>query len=80
MRFFYGILWIVAGMALMKYTFQIVSTFGKIPWAERALGSGFGGTYLMWKLIGVGFIIIGFLTMSGGIYSFITPLAPFFGG
>jgi hypothetical protein len=79
MRFFYGILWILGGMALMKYSFQIVSMFGKIPWAERVLGGGLGGTYLMWKLVGIIFIIIGFLTMSGGILNIISPLAPFFG-
>ena len=46
---------IIAGVALMKYNFQLTRLFGYQEYAERFLGTG--GTYTMWKLIGLGVIV-----------------------
>ncbi len=51
------------GLAVMRYAEPIVRTFGRMDWAEKALGAG--GTYTAWKLIGVLVIIVGFLYAIG---------------
>lgn len=43
------------GTAFIKYNFQLTQLFGHNSLAERYLGEG--GTYSMWKLLGVGLII-----------------------
>jgi hypothetical protein len=43
------------GVALIKYNFQLTRLFGHNSLAERYLGEG--GTYTMWKLLGVALII-----------------------
>jgi hypothetical protein len=47
---------IVVGTALMKYSFQLTQLFGHNSWAEKYLGDG--GTYTMWKLLGIALIIL----------------------
>ena len=49
----------VAGFICMKYSFAITRLFGHQEWAERYLGEG--GTYGMWKLIGI-------ILMAGGLW------------
>ena len=44
------------GTAFLKYNFQLTKLFGHNSLAERYLGEG--GTYSMWKLLGVALIII----------------------
>lgn len=44
------------GTAFMKYNFQLTKLFGHNSLAERYLGEG--GTYSMWKLLGVALIIV----------------------
>jgi len=46
------------GIIILKYTERIVRTVGKMGWAERRLGMG--GTYTVWKLIGI-LLIVGSL-------------------
>jgi hypothetical protein len=80
MRFVWGIIWITIGVLLIRYTFQITNLFGKVDWAERHLSSGFGGTYAMYRIVGVIVIILAFLFMFGSA-GFITDfLRPVFGG
>ncbi len=43
------------GIAFIKYNFQLTRLFGHNSLAERYLGEG--GTYSMWKLLGVALII-----------------------
>ena len=40
-----------AGVAFLKYSYQMTHLFGHNSWAETYLGSG--GTYTMWRLLGV---------------------------
>lgn len=44
------------GTAFIKYNFQLTKLFGHNSLAERYLGDG--GTYNMWKLLGIALIII----------------------
>ena len=80
MRFVWGIMWIVIGILLMKFTFPLVQTFGRISWAEEHLGGGLGGTFTLYKLVAVIIIILGMLYMFGGIDFLVKPLLPTFGG
>jgi hypothetical protein len=43
------------GTAFLKYNFQLTKLFGHNSLAERYLGEG--GTYSMWKLLGIGLIV-----------------------
>lgn len=49
---------IIVGVIIELYVFQIVRIFGHIGWAEQKLGPG--GTYTLWRLIGIAAIIFGF--------------------
>ena len=66
------------GFGLIKYSFPITNFFGHIPWAERYLGGG--GTYTLYKIVGVIVIILAFLYMFGSLGSAIAPLGKIFGG
>jgi len=46
------------GILILKYTEPIVRMVGKMGWAEQRLGMG--GTYTVWKLIGI-LLIVGSL-------------------
>lgn len=74
MKFFWGFVWVVIGTLVIKYSFQITNLFGKIGWAENHLSSGLGGTYTLYKLIGVVIIILAMLYMFGGLGFVLSPL------
>ena len=80
MNFVWGTLCIVIGIALMRYTFQVTTMFGRVDWAERNLSSGMGGTFTLWRLVGLGLVLIGLIYMFGSIGFLVSPLAPVFGG
>lgn len=80
MRFVWGIVWVVIGILLIRYTFQITNLFGKIDWAEQHLRGGFGGTYTLYKLVGLFIVILAMLYMFGGIGLIVKPFAVLFGG
>jgi len=50
---------ILLGILILIYTQKIVDTVGHSDWAERYLGFGGGGTYNMWKIIGILIIMAG---------------------
>jgi hypothetical protein len=80
MRFVWGVITIIIGMLVMRYNFQITNTFGKVGWAENHLGGGLGGTYVMWKLVGLLLVILGLLYMFNVMGFILDPLTPLFGG
>lgn len=80
MKIVWGIIWMTLGFLVIKYSYQIVQYFGKVGWAERYLSGGFGGTYFMYKLVGVLVIIFALLYMFGALEILTSPLSPFFGG
>lgn len=51
------------GYVILKYTRPIVKIVGYNSFAERWFGQG--GTYTMWKLIGVFIILAGFFYLTG---------------
>ena len=66
--------WAVLGMGIVfmliglnaPWTMWVVKTIGKMGWAERRLGQG--GTFDMWKLIGVLAPIVALIYFfSGGV-------------
>jgi hypothetical protein len=78
MRFIWGIISILVGVALVKYSFSITNFFGHLGWAEEHLGGG--GTNSLYKIAGVTLIILSFLYMFGNIGFITGPLSPLFGG
>jgi hypothetical protein len=70
MFIFFGILAITMGMLLVIKTEWFCENFGSISWAEEHLGYN-GGTRLMYKIIGLAFIFIGFLLVTNLFGGFI---------
>ena len=64
MKYFYAFLVIIFGFLLVRYSNWLVNNFGYIDSAEHYLGT-YGGTRLIWKLIGVLFIVGALLVISG---------------
>lgn len=64
MRIFLGIILIITGFMMAWKTSALVSFTGQSTWAESHLGSE-GGTYLMYKLLGILVVIIGLLAVTG---------------
>jgi hypothetical protein len=58
-----GILLILAGLPFVLKTQWFLQNFGSVAWAEAKLGSG--GTWLFYKLIGIGISLIGILMATG---------------
>ncbi|TAK05300.1 hypothetical protein EPO33_05040 [Patescibacteria group bacterium] len=70
MRYLFGILGIVLGMILVIKSEWFFTFFGRIDFADKYLGTE-GGTRLMYKLIGILFVLLSLLYMTGGIESFL---------
>ena len=70
MRYFLGIIMVVAGLFLILKTEWFIQNFGTNAWAEAHLGYN-GGTRLMYKLIGLVFIFFGFLAITNLLNSFL---------
>jgi hypothetical protein len=51
------------GVAMVKYTFQLVNITGTQGWLERYTGSG--STYGIYKIVGVLVALIGLILASG---------------
>ena len=55
---------LIVGTCFMIYAEPLVRTFGKTAWAEEHFKTS-GGTYLVWKIVGIIIIIVGFLFLLG---------------
>ena len=73
MRYILGILGIVLGMILVLKSEWVFTFFGRIDFADKYLGTE-GGTRLMYKLVGILFVMISLLYMTGGVESFLTAI------
>lgn len=62
-RILIGLVMVVVGFLIIWKTEWIKNNFGMIPWAEAKMG-GMGGTRMLYKLIALTIIFIGFLTMT----------------
>jgi hypothetical protein len=69
MDIFKGILLVLVGFGIVWKTRKIVDFFGSIPWADAKLGGG--GTTIMYKVIGIIFILVGFFYATGLWYAFL---------
>jgi uncharacterized membrane protein YidH (DUF202 family) len=58
-----GLALVVAGIAFVKFTFQITNFTGRQDWIESIAGSG--QTYGVYKLLGVALVLLGLLIATG---------------
>ena len=59
-----GIVIMAAGLFLVIKTEWMMSNFGRIAWFEEKLGTE-GGSRLGYKLVGLLFVVIGVIVMTG---------------
>lgn len=62
LRILVFIICLALSIIILKYTEKVVRLFGKTEYAEKYLGGG--GTYTMWKLIGIGLVIGGIIYLA----------------
>ncbi len=74
MKYFLGLLGIGLGIILVVKTEWFIQNFGTNSWAEQHLGTS-GGTRLMYKLIGVLFIFIAMMSITGLLGPFVLNTA-----
>lgn len=65
MKYFIGFLMISAGFFMVWKTQLMMQWFGRVDWAERKLGS----SWMFYKALGVGAIILAFMLISGDVVS-----------
>ena len=63
MRFFWGLLILGVGLFFIMRTDSLMRLNGRIAWAEYHLET-MGGTRALYKLIGIGFIILSFMLIT----------------
>jgi hypothetical protein len=61
-RILIGVCIMGAGCFLVIKTMRILDFFGPIPWAEEKLGGG--GSYLLYKIVGVIICVIGIIVAA----------------
>lgn len=72
LRLIIFILGLGLGLYFIVKSEYIVRTIGHNQTAEKYLGAG--GSYLMWKLIGILVIILGFLYLLGDLDQYLSQL------
>lgn len=80
MRIFSGLIGVVAGILLIRYSIAITDFFGRVAWAEDHLRGGLAGTYSLYRIVGVVFIILSLLYMFNILGFLLSPLSSVFGG
>jgi 1,4-dihydroxy-2-naphthoate octaprenyltransferase len=73
MNIIIGILILIAGVILVIKSDWFLNNFGRMAWAEKFFGTS-GGTRLGYKLLGILFIIIGVIFVTGSGNSFMSWL------
>lgn len=80
MFIFTGLIMIVIGAVLIVKTEWFLNNFGRIAWFEEKLGTE-GGSRFGYKLLGILFLIIGIITITGSGNSFmgwlVSPLTQY---
>jgi len=76
-RILIGLGMVAVGAVITIYANKIYESVGPIAWAEEHLGTE-GGSRLMYKLIGIGLCIIGFLLATGMLGGLLLGIARFF--
>ncbi len=75
-RILIGLGMVVIGAFMTIKANALYEALGPVPWAEEHLGSE-GGSRLMYKLIGIGFCVVGFLLATGLLTSLILTIASY---
>lgn len=75
-----GIVGIIIGYLLIRYSVSITEMFGRVDWAEEHLRGGLAGTYSLYRLVGLIFIILSLLYIFGAVGFITGPLGTVFGG
>lgn len=70
MHFIVGLLFAVFGGWMVIKTEWLIENFGTSSWAEANMGTS-GGSRLLYKLIGIAIIFIGFLLITGLFQGFL---------
>lgn len=70
MQYFIGVIVLAAGIGLILKTEWVLQNFGTSAWAEANLGYN-GGSRLLYKIIGLILVLVGFLLITGLFGSFI---------
>jgi len=68
------------GTSILWKTYPLVNFFGKNDWAEEHLAGGLGGTYFLYKLIGITVVILSALYLFGILDILLSPFYALFGG
>ena len=64
-RILYGLLGILVGILILKFTHRLLKFFGHDPDADRIFSGGLGGTGFAIKMIGLAVVIGSFFYMFG---------------
>ncbi len=64
MRYFFGMVLVAVGILIVIKTEWLIENFGTNAWAETNLGTS-GGSRMLYKLIGLALIFIGFMMITG---------------
>lgn len=67
MRYVYFFGLEILGVILIFYSFWIVRVFGHNSWAEAKLGPG--GSYTLWKMVGLGLIVLTPVLFKAGLFN-----------
>lgn len=63
MRIIWGLIGIAIGTLILWKTYPLVGFFGKVSWAEEHLRGGLGGTYFLYKLMGLVTVLLSAMYM-----------------
>jgi hypothetical protein len=78
--FIIGLIVVVFGVLMLKYTFNLTNFTGNVGFAEKYLGAG--GTYSLYKILGIVLCLGGIMAMFGLFEPVarwaLSPLAPYF--
>ncbi len=66
------LLLLLTGISFMMYSEPLTRFFGKSSWAEYRMRQ-MGGTYFLWKIVGLVLIVIGFLFLVGTLDPILWP-------
>ena len=83
MHYFVGIILVLVGAGMVMKTEWLIENFGTNAWAEEKLGYN-GGSRLLYKIIGIVLIFVGFLLITnlfegflvGTVGKVLVPQAP----
>ena len=62
--FIFGVISALLGLGMILKTEWLIENFGTSNWAEAKMGTS-GGSRMLYKLIGLALIFIGFLLITG---------------